>query len=297
MGIFGRILVGYNFLPEGDLALRTAQTFAERTNSVLHLLHVVEPSPAYTYKLLLSERAPLEEVAARLCLDLHAMVKDPAFPRVPVETSVVIGKPFIELLRVCREWLADLVVVGVSPPGEERFLGSTAERLLRKSPVAVLVARHELTPGPKTILVPTDFSDCAQQAAAHAIALAQVFGSTVVFLHVVDLYTPHLFGHGSSLVLQFPLVARELEAEWEEFLQQVPRPDAVTWEKLTLEGRAARTIAQLAKERAADLVVMGTHGRSGIVGMLIGSVAEKVVRLTDCSVMTVRPKAFRLHLP
>lgn len=108
---------------------------------------------------------------------------------------------------------------------------------------------------------------------------------------------PQLFGHGPSLVLQFTLSAKDLEAEWEEFLQQVPGSDTVTWEKLTLEGRAARTIAQTAKERAVDLVVMGTHGRSAIAGMLIGSVAEKVVRLTECFVMTVRPKAFRLHLP
>ena len=172
MSTLGRILVGYNFLPEGDIALRTAQRFAERSGSVLHLVHVVEPSPAYTYKLLLSERALLQEVAARLRLDLHALVKRDELSKMTVETSVVIGKPFIELLRVSTEWRADLVVVGVSPPGKERVFGSTAERLVRKSPV------------------PTDFSACARQAAEQAIALAQVFGSTIVFLHVVDLSTP-----------------------------------------------------------------------------------------------------------
>jgi nucleotide-binding universal stress UspA family protein len=289
--------VGYDFFPESHIALLAAQMIAGRTAAVMQLAHVVEPSPTYTYKLLLSERAAPEDIATQLQLELHALVKSPALTSASVETSVVIGKPFLELLKLSKEWRADLVVVGVSPPGAERFLGSTAERLVRKSPVTVLVVKQELTQEPKTILVPTDFSPCARHAAEQALALAQLFGSTIVFLHVVDRSTRHLVGHGSSPVLPSLLAPRELEAEWEGFLQQVPRPDTVTWERQTQEGRAAQTIAQMAKERAVDLVVMGTHGRSEMIGMLIGSVAEKVVRLTDCSVMTVRPKAFRLHLP
>jgi len=161
----------------------------------------------------------------------------------------------------------------------------------------VLVVKQELTRGLTTILVPTDFSACAQQAAEHAIALAQVFGSTVVFLHVVDLHTPYAFGHGSAPIVKVPSVAAELELEWHDFLQPLPLVKTVSWEKVTQDGRAAGTIVQVAKDKTADLVVMGTHGRSEIVGMLIGSVAEKVVRTAECSVMTVRPKAFRLQLP
>lgn len=65
MNALHRILVGYNFLPEGEVALRSARVLAERTGAMLYLLHVVEPSPAYTYKLLLSNRTPLDEIALR----------------------------------------------------------------------------------------------------------------------------------------------------------------------------------------------------------------------------------------
>lgn len=293
----GRILVGYDFLPEGELALRAAQTLAERTASVLHLVHVVEPSPAYAYKLLLSERVPLEEVATRVRLELQTLVENVKLADLRVETFVVIGKPVMELLRICREWLADLVVVGVSLPGEERFLGSTVERLVRKSPVGVLVAKQELSRGPKTILVPTDFSECARHAAEQAIALAQIFGGKVVFLHVVELYTSYPFAYSPPPLLKGPITAEELEPEWRDFLQRLPLSDAVAWETLTQAGHLARTIAQTAKDTAADLVVIGTHGGSGLAGMLIGRVAEKVIRITECSVMTVRPKTFHHQLP
>jgi nucleotide-binding universal stress UspA family protein len=230
-------------------------------------------------------------------LALHAAPTRAELSKMSVETSVVIGTPFVELLRASKEWRADLLVVGVSPPGEAHFLESRAERLVRKSPVAVLVVKQEWTRDPATILVPTDFSVCAQWAADQAIALAQVVGGTVVFPHVVDLSTPYAFGQGSTPLVKFPTVAEDLESEWHDFLQQVSPPKTVQWEKLTRGGRAAQAIVEVAKESAADLVVMGTHGRSEIVGMLIGSVAEKVVRAAACSVMTVRLKAFRLQLP
>ena len=71
----------------------------------------------------------------------------------------------------------------------------------------------------------------------------------------------------------------------------------IAWEKQTREGPAASCIAETAAELSADLVVIGTHGRTGVAHMLLGSVAEAVLRLTDCSVLTVRPDAFRFELP
>jgi universal stress protein family protein len=62
-------------------------------------------------------------------------------------------------------------------------------------------------------------------------------------------------------------------------------------------GRAAQTIVDMAQEIGAELVVMGTHGRTGLVHMLLGSVTEQVVRLAQCSVLTVRPGTFRFELP
>jgi nucleotide-binding universal stress UspA family protein len=73
--------------------------------------------------------------------------------------------------------------------------------------------------------------------------------------------------------------------------------DGVLWEKQTREGRAAQGIADAAIDVGADLIVIGTHGRTGIAHMLLGSVAEQVVRTAPCSVLTIRPDAFRFELP
>jgi nucleotide-binding universal stress UspA family protein len=201
------------------------------------------------------------------------------------------------LISTCRNWQGDLIVVGATKQGEERFLGSTGERVLRKAPVPVLVAKRELPLGPKTILVPTDFSPCAKQAAEEALALVRGFGGRIVFLHVLDIRYLYPAVYGTEPVLLPPLTAEDLEPDWQEFLHNLPLGGGLLWEKQTREGQAAQTITEAADEIGADLVVTGTHGRSGLAHMLLGSVAEQVLRSTSYSVLTVRPNAFRFELP
>ena len=73
--------------------------------------------------------------------------------------------------------------------------------------------------------------------------------------------------------------------------------ERVDWEKSTEEGQAATTIAHQAELIQADIIVIGTHGRSGLPHMLLGSVAEKVVRTASCPVLTIRPEAFQFEMP
>lgn len=294
-----RIVVGYTFTPDGELALRSALALAERAHAALYLLHVVEPYPVYIKMRFPS--VPAEALLEEVILKTRAQLKDQAEriqrSDVHLETDVRRGKPFVELISTCRTWQGDLIVVGATKPGEERFLGSTAERVLRKAPVPVLVAKRELPVGPKTILVPTDFSPCALQAAEEALALVRGFGGRLVFLHVLDIRYIYPAGYGAETVLLPPLTPEDLEPDWEEFLHDLQLGDGLLWEKQTREGHAAQTISETADEIGADLVVIGTHGRSGMAHMLLGSVAEQVLRSTSCSVLTVRPNAFRFELP
>jgi nucleotide-binding universal stress UspA family protein len=201
------------------------------------------------------------------------------------------------LISTCRSWQGDLIIVGATKQGEERFLGSTGERILRKAPVPVLVAKRALPGGPKTILVPTDFSPCAQQAAEEALALVRGFGGRIVFLHVLDIRYIYLAAYGAEPVLLPPVTAEDLEPDWQEFLHALPLDGGLQWEKQTREGPAAQTITEAAAEIGAELIVIGTHGRSGLAHMLLGSVAEQVLRRASRSVLTVRPNAFRFELP
>ncbi|HEV8717130.1 MAG TPA: universal stress protein [Candidatus Binatia bacterium] len=292
-----RIVVGYTFAPDGELALRSALALAERAHAALYLLHVVEPYPVYIKMRFPSvpAEALLEEVVLKTRTQLKDLAENVQRSDVRVEADVRVGKPFVELISTCRNWQGALIVVGATKQGEERFLGSTGERVLRKALVPVLVAKRELSVGPKTILVPIDFSPCAQQAAEEALALVRGFGGRIVFLHVLDIRYIYPAAYGAETVL-LPVTAEDLEPDWQEFLHDLPL-GGLLWEKQTREGHAAQMIAETADEIAADLVVIGTHGRSGLAHMLLGSVAEQVLRSTACSVLTVRPSAFRFELP
>ena len=168
--------------------------------------------------------------------------------------------------------------------------------MLRKSPTPVLIAKQDLAIGPKTVLIPTDFSTCARGAAQEALALVRGFGGRAVFLHVLDLQYIYPTAYGADAVLIPPVGPDDIEPDWQEFLQDLPL-DGLLWEKQTREGRAAQVIADTAVEVGADLVVIGTHGRTGLAHMLLGSVAEQVLRTVACSVLTIRPEAFRFELP
>jgi nucleotide-binding universal stress UspA family protein len=124
------------------------------------------------------------------------------------------------------------------------------------------------------ILVPTDFSDDAAAALTYALGLARPFGAAVWSSEV---YTAEIAG------LQINLV-RDAEQHLKEYAAE--RADPITTEVRT--GSAARVILDFAREQAFDLIVMGTHGRTGLAHVVMGSVAERVARLSPCPVLTLR---------
>jgi nucleotide-binding universal stress UspA family protein len=138
------------------------------------------------------------------------------------------------------------------------------------------------------ILVPTDFSEPSAEAITTAVAFARVFQATIELLHVypdpvyvlpppVDVVT---FSFDMGKVLAE--VERHLEAE-----QERVRAAGISCEKASLTGRPAPEILAHAKKTAADMIVMGTHGRSGLEHAILGSVAERVVHHAPCPVLVV----------
>ena len=189
-----RIIVGHNFYPDGELAVRSAAALAERSGAEILLTHIVEPFP-------LSLKMGFPTVPAQKMLDeavshtndqLTDLAARPEYASIRMEVDVHQGKPFVELIATCRHWHADLIVVGAPTHDLDRFLGSTTERVVRKASTPVLVAKQPLTTGPKTILVPTDFSPASKPAAEEALTLVQGFGGRIIFLHVLGyvLYLP-----------------------------------------------------------------------------------------------------------
>jgi nucleotide-binding universal stress UspA family protein len=144
----------------------------------------------------------------------------------------------------------------------------------------------------KKILAATDFSEHAEYAIRWAVELAQRFGAEVRLLHVYD-YPTYALPDGalipaadvvSNLLVE---VEEQLEAEQHKF---EGRGVAISID--ARQGAAAEEIAACAAEWSADLIVVGTHGRGALAHLLIGSVAERVVRKAHCPVTTVRLPGF-----
>ena len=292
------ILVGHDLQAGGKTSLESAVALADRCGATVRLLHVVEPLDAYQRASHpLTSPLTVEEISARAGATLQAIAAGQESQRLKLEYEVRTGKPFVELIVAAKAWPADLIVVGGTSRMEEPFLGTTSERVLRKALVPVMVAKKALSSQAKTFLVPTDFSSCAKNAAEEAINLARCFSGRVVFFHVLYRFYTVAYAHelGVSLLIS-PPAPEEIEPDWKTFLDNLPLEN-IDWEKSAEEGEAATAIVQRAERIQADAIVMGTHGRTGLPHMLLGSVAEKVVRTASCPVLTVRPEAFQFEMP
>lgn len=296
-----RILVGHDLQAGGEVATRSAAALAKRCGAHLRLVHIVEPYHLYqrlSHPLTTVYRTEdLVQIAGEH-LQIRAAREEEYLS--PVEYEVRVGKPFIELILAGRAWSADLLVVGGSAHGEGHMLGSTSERVLRKAQVPVLVLKQPLAPGAKTILVPTDFSASATKAAEEAHALVQHFGGRLFFFHALKGSATYgaVYGITGDFAPPLPLITpAALEGEWEHFFSKLPWLSDIAWDYTTKEGPPLSLIIEEADRQGADLIVMGTHGRTGVPHMLLGSVTEGVVRNSTCPVLTIRPDAFEFELP
>jgi nucleotide-binding universal stress UspA family protein len=145
----------------------------------------------------------------------------------------------------------------------------------------------------KTILLPTDGSDCSRKATAYALSLARQYGGRVVALHVTDERWDEQTR--AAFVEIGPELMQKLHSgnaqQARRIVQQVADAGAkagVPVETRMTTGIPFEDIVHIATKLPADLIIMGTHGRTGVSHLLLGSVAEKVVRRAHCPVMTVR---------
>jgi len=211
------------------------------------------------------------------------------------------GAPAGRILEVAREENSDLVVVGThGRTGLGRvLLGSVADRLVRTASGPVLTVRSLPTaaagsPGLTRILYVTDFSPAARAAWPWVLALAEASGAAVDLGHVTIQPVPDRHLSPALLGQMAQLLEEHAQTEAERFLQDADR----TW-----PGRLARNRVQVlighgvvgdqithwAQARGADVIVMGTHGWSGLLRWMLGSVAHHVIQTAPCPVLTIGP--------
>jgi len=292
-----RIAVTTDFSAASRLAFPRAGAVARRFGAELHLVHLAQLPFALT--------APWPEVGPYLPVeDTYAEAErrleelrtsEPAFHDLKTSARVVRG----EAIEALREHLAtagiDLVVVASHGRSglKKLLLGSFAERLLRMSPAPVLVSRTtEPTEGdvsPRRLLVPHDFSPGSRAALAAARDWARAFGARARLVFVAE-SAASLYGYASHMEGSFAEYQAKVSAEAQARFQRILREE---WSGIEAEGIAVcgdpvAEILREAKEGAADLIVLGTHSRSGLERFVLGSVTQKVAQRSPVSVLAVR---------
>ncbi len=139
------------------------------------------------------------------------------------------------------------------------------------------------------ILVPIDFSGFSKKSLKYAIPFAKQFDAEILLLYVVEptIY-PADFGFGQ---VGFPSIEEDIRKKGTEELEKLAAneiQDIVKWQSIVVMGKPFAEINKVAKEKNVDLIIIATHGHSGIEHVLFGSTAEKVVRRAPCPVLTLR---------
>lgn len=142
----------------------------------------------------------------------------------------------------------------------------------------------------RTILVPCDFSESATHALAWAVALAERWGAKVVLVHVVPFF--HHVSMIERVLIDIPVLdaarVQDAQQRLQELVAAQQGTPTVTIEPRVLRGDPFLVICETAEREPADLIVMGSHGRSGLAHVLLGSVAERAVRHASCPVLVTR---------
>ena len=288
------ILVATDFSDTADAALGWAIEIARPHGARLRLVHgLMLPFPIPDYVPTIPDFGDNLRQAALARLDESA--EKVAAAGLEAEVDLRIGIPSQMILEAEKETNPDLIVIGTRGITglSHLLLGSTAERVVQRATCPVLsihpgdTGRHRPI---RCVIVPTDFSADAEQALVTADGLLRRLERDVklVLVHAYHLpieYTA--YGPIPTSVNYLRDVGSDAEARLGELAAKLSG-EGRTVDTVCREGYAPDLIVAEAAARNADLIAMGTHGRSGLAHLLLGSTAERVVQQAPCPVMTVR---------
>lgn len=149
-------------------------------------------------------------------------------------------------------------------------------------------------PDLKKFALTTDFSTNADAAISYAVKLAKAFDGSIVLIHVFDdsfVYNSTLLGGGmyASPTKWIETTSARLKKQLEVKAGEIASKERVPVEPVLLQGNVAEEISGYLKEKKMDCLVTATHGRTGLAHVILGSIAERLVRTSPCPVLTVRP--------
>lgn len=302
-----RIVVASDLSAHADYALARAVRLAREHAVALTVLNVVDhvvgadAPPESLVKLLVGasgEVVPALKQRAEQALraKLDALPAPPA----PAEVAVRVGPAFLEIIRQAREGAADLIVLGAYGGHFIRkwVLGTTAERVVRKGDRPVLVVKKAPRGPYRHLLAAMDFSDTAKAALRFAVRV--VPKARVTLLNVYDLSQMAAPAIDRMSDEEFLRLQGGFEAEQRARLAALAAELGLDPEKVSSVvryGYPGAVINAAIEDARADLVVIGTRGLTGLRHLLLGSVAEHVLRESPCDVLVAPPAALEFALP
>ncbi len=299
---YRKILVATDFSPCSAAALEQAVWLARHSGAKVVLAHTLPDLRQLVTTLPVEARRDFfygdhelfeKEVRRESDAKLQAAIGQLHATDLDITSETLLGTPYFEITHAVQQEGYDLVLAGTRGLSmwEQFFVGSTARRLVRNCPSSVWIVKDEHRGVPKVVLASTDFSDSSLKAVREGLRVAEQAGSEFHLLHVIEELDEELIKrapHGSPMRQDVNDYARQRLESCVRLLDTDPG-------RVTLHlslGHAWQEITRTAQVLRADLVVIGTLGRTGVSRLLLGNTAEKVLETCDSSLLTVKPDEY-----
>ncbi|MFK7844731.1 MAG: universal stress protein [Rhodothermales bacterium] len=295
------ILVAHDFSNGSNCALDYGIEFAVENKANLHFLHVEVLYGSTNFPGQINKtKAQLFREA--LQADIEKSIEKQGFKKSEIESisytilQDVAAAPAI--IEYCKHNKIDLVVLGTHGRRglTRKIMGSVAEEVVRLAPCTVFTVTEELeflslAERLNTIAVPFDFSNHAFLSLSYAKELAASFSATIDVIHVVEEKLHPSFYHADipSIYINQPNLQEKILTEIQKIYANLPGPEVEATFTI-LSGHPVKEIVNCTKTKGHDLIVISTHGLAGLDRAVLGSVAERVVRLATCPVITVKDR-------
>jgi len=307
---FKNILLVCNFKTKQNMAVERAVSLAQQNEARLTVIAIVKDIPA-DMGMAITAITPKE--VFQLVIDdqqkrVDALVADMRKQGVEAESMVITGTPFLEVIRQVLRGKHDLVILAAEGKGgiKKRLFGSTSMHLMRKCPCPVWVVKPEKRTKYKKIMAAVDVTSDSPDVERNSLnplilqlasSLARMDNSK---LHVVQVWS--VYGEGymkmrgnisdKSIRDLRKRNKRQSAFRLDSLLAGIDLKGIISHRHLPRNKDVAKAIVKQAKNKAIDLLVMGTVCRTGLAGFIIGNTAEKVLSEVNCSVLTVKPEGF-----
>lgn len=299
------VVVGMDFSDPSRNAIREAARIAKWDHAALIAAYifdsdVLEELDRHAFDI---EQDVLAEAEGKMMAELEELLG----PEHGVEPHFAIGHPVQGVMRALKEHSAELLVLGSHGITSDDIhrVGILASKCVRKAPVNVLLVRERQVEPFRKVVACVDFSPTSAKAAAHALHIAQQDGAELEFLHVNPTVDSLIAETSFFTAVEPPTVEdyedkniERLEECLEEFIE--PMLEQVGGVKITntvlTDTDVHRRIVDYLKNSDADLVVLGTRGKTSLQNLLLGTTAEKIIRGAPCSALAIKPEGFDYEL-